>query len=124
MAGILLKNSNGWIYHNQYWRFIDRKINHLVHWQKTHPPTIIIRTWDHMLIYELWHSERENSYFFIPRNESYEKSLQQNKQLTSDYQLIWTYSATSHFEAMQAYNDYLGYGPYKPEPDWQDITYE
>jgi hypothetical protein len=76
------------------------------------------------MIYELWYSETEHSYFFIPKNESYEQALQQNKQSTSDYVIVWTYSARSHFEAMQAYNDHLGYGTYKPESDWQDRIYD
>ena len=40
-----------------------------------------------------------------------------------DLKLVWTYKAKSYFEAMQAYNDYLGYGKYKPEPDWEDEIY-
>lgn len=60
---------------------------------------------------------------FIPRNELYEMAMAQNKKITPDFEQIWSYEAKSHFEAMQAYYNYLGYGIYKPEPDWEDIFY-
>ncbi len=76
------------------------------------------------MIYELWHSTEESSYMFIPRNDLYEKAIAQNKKIAPDLELIWSYKAKSHFEAMQAYKDHLGYGVYKPEPDWEDTVYE
>jgi len=44
--------------------------------------------------------------------------------LSPDLKLVWTYKARSYLEAMQARNDYLDYGKYKPEPDWEDIIYD
>ncbi|MES2826061.1 MAG: hypothetical protein V4732_20845 [Pseudomonadota bacterium] len=76
------------------------------------------------MIYELWHSKEESSYTFIPRNDLYEEAIAQHKKITSDLEPIWTYKAKSHFEAMQAYYNYLGYGIYKPEADWEDTFYE
>ena len=45
-------------------------------------------------------------------------------EITPDQNLVWTYEAKSYFEAMQAYYDYMSWGKYKPEPDWEDIIYE
>lgn len=74
--------------------------------------------------YELWYSEEENSYVFIPKNDLYEKALAQSRNFSPDLERIWTYKARSHFEAMQAYYNHLGYGVYKPEPEWLDTFYE
>ena len=76
------------------------------------------------MLYELWKSELEESYLFLSRDNNYEKVISHNKQFTPDLKLIWTYNAKSHFEAMQAYYDHLGFGVYKPEPDWEDIIYK
>jgi hypothetical protein len=73
--------------------------------------------------YELWHSKNENSYL-SQGVEHYKKSLAQNKNFSPDLELIWAYKAKTHFEAMQAYYDYLDCGQYKPEPDWEDIVYD
>ena len=75
------------------------------------------------MIFELWHSEEESSYLFFPKDENYERSLNVSMKFSTDLKLVWTYKAKSYFEAMQAYNDYLGYGKYKPEPDWEDEKY-
>jgi len=58
------------------------------------------------------------------RNEFYEKNLAIDKNFSSDLELVWNYKAKTHFEAMQAYYDYLDCGQYKPEPDWEDIVYD
>ena len=76
------------------------------------------------MIYELWYSEKENSYSFFPKDGEHQKRLDLNKSLNPDMQLVWSYKTKSYFEAMQARNDYLGYGQYKPEPDWEDIIYD
>ncbi len=73
--------------------------------------------------YELWYSEAEDSYLFISKDENYKTSIRQNKIFSPDIVLTWSYLAKSHFEAMQAYYDYLGYGQYKPEPEWEDTFY-
>ena len=75
------------------------------------------------MIYELWFSEIENSYLFFPKDDEYQKRLDQTNQFTPDAKLVWFYNAKTYFEAMQARNDYLGYGKYKPEPDWEDINH-
>ena len=67
--------------------------------------------------YELWHSKKEGSYLFISRNEYYEKSLAIDKSFSPDLELVSTYKTRTHFEAMQAYYDYMDFGQYKPEPD-------
>ena len=76
------------------------------------------------MIFELWKSRNENSQLFIPRDENYEKEIQKHMEITPDQNLVWTYEAKSYFEAMQAYYDYMSWGKYKPEPDWEDIIYE
>ena len=72
------------------------------------------------MIDELWHSERSDDFAFFARNEHYD---QWRGFLEPDSALVWTIDASSHFEAMRARNEYLGWGPYVPEPDWQDIVY-
>ena len=76
------------------------------------------------MIFELWHSAKESSYLFVGRDDRYENTMSAEKESAPDLVLVWTYKATSYFAAMQAYYDYLGYGVYKPEPDWEDIFYE
>ncbi len=76
------------------------------------------------MIYELWHSSEENSYTFIPRNDDYDRAIKQYKKLNPGLKQIWSYDAKTYFEAMQAYYDYMGYGEYKPEPEWEDIVHE
>lgn len=76
------------------------------------------------MIFELWCSQEENTYTYIPRDEYYAVALKQHKQLWPDLKLIWQYRAKSYFAAMQAYNDFLGYGEYKPQGDWRDIIYD
>lgn len=76
------------------------------------------------MIFELWKSNSENSQLFIPRNECYEIEMKKHKEITPDQELVWTCEARSYFEAMQKYYDHMGWGKYKPEPDWEDIIYE
>ena len=76
------------------------------------------------MVFELWFSERESSYLYLGRGNSYDKEINRHKTATPDSILVWSYRAKTYFEAMQAYYDYLGFGEYKPEPGWQDIEYE
>ena len=74
--------------------------------------------------FELWRSEDESSYTYLPRDKNYENQIRIHKKITPDIKLIWSCDAKTYFEAMQAYYDYLGCGTYKPEPEWEDIIYE
>ena len=76
------------------------------------------------MIFELWQSKNENSNFFIPRDNDYETEMKKHMKITPAQELVWTYEAKTYFEAMQAYYDYMSWGKYKPEPDWEDITYD
>lgn len=76
------------------------------------------------MIFELWHSEEDNSYSFFPKDANYERNRAFDLRFTPDIKLIWTYNARSYYEAMQARNDFLGWGKYKPEPDWKDIFFD
>ncbi len=71
--------------------------------------------------FELWHSENECSYAYFPRDEFRHQRL---KTLEPDAELVWEYEAKSYFDAMQACNDYLGYGVWKQEPDWEDTVFD
>jgi len=76
------------------------------------------------MIYELWYSAAENSYSYFARAADYDEQLSKFMSTTPDAVLRWSYHAKSHFEAMQARNDLLGFGLYVPEPDWEDTFYE
>lgn len=76
------------------------------------------------MIFELWHSEDENSYTYIAKDAKYQNEIEKHKTITPDLELIWSYQAKSYFEAMEAYHKYLKLGSYKPEPDWENTVYE
>jgi hypothetical protein len=72
------------------------------------------------MTFELWQSSTGCTFF--ARDENY----QHNRAVLLEYdaELVWTYEAKSHFDAMRAFHDYMGYEPYKPEPDWEDVVYD
>ena len=77
------------------------------------------------MIFELYKSyddeDNTSSYSYFPKDENYANKL---KMLEKNSKLIFTYDAKSYFEAMQAMNDFFGYGEYKPEPNWEDTFFE
>ena len=76
------------------------------------------------MVYELWFSESENSYSYIPRDSHYDSTIKSIEGISTDYKLIWEFKAKSHFQAMQAYYDHLGWGTYKPDQEWEDIIFD
>ena len=64
-----------------------------------------------------------HSYSFLEMNKN-EKLLAIDKSFSPDLELVCTYKTRKHFEAMQAYYDYMDFGQYKPEPDWENIVYD
>jgi hypothetical protein len=71
------------------------------------------------MMYELWFSEKNHSYTYMPAGHRQASVL-----LEPDAINIWTYDAKSHFDAMRAYHEHMGWEPYKPESDWEDIVYD
>ena len=76
------------------------------------------------MIYELWYSASDNSYSYFARAADYAEHLDKLLAASPDAELRWSFHAKSHFEAMRARNDFLGFEPYVPEPDWQDTFYD
>ena len=59
--------------------------------------------------YEIWRTKVGNSYSLFP-----ETNQQARKLTEEDSILIKVFEANSWEEACQKYNDFLGYGTYKP----------
>ena len=76
------------------------------------------------MVFELWHSESEGSYMYLPRDGKYQASIEQNRKIPPDLELVWTYEARSYFEAMTAYHQHMGWEPYSPEEGWEDTAYD
>lgn len=66
--------------------------------------------------FELWDS-KEGGLTYLREDENYKKNI---SLLEPDAEKVWEFTAKSYFEAMQAYYDYMEWGTYTPEPDWQD----
>jgi hypothetical protein len=75
------------------------------------------------VIYELWNSATENSFLYVARDAKYEALMRSQQAITPDLVLLWTYDATSYFDAMRARNEHLGLEPYRPEPGWEDTLH-
>lgn len=73
--------------------------------------------------FELWQSDSEESYLYIPRDENYQNRIAQHREITKDLNLIWSCEAKSYFVAMKERNRYLGYSEYKPPANEKDIEY-
>ena len=75
------------------------------------------------LKHELWKDiggEEYSEYTFClagPRGEGARKLL------SSEAKLIWTVEASSHFEAMTAYYEFMEWGDYTTDQEWDSKPY-
>jgi len=75
------------------------------------------------LKHELWKDvggEEYSEYIFClagPRGNDARKSL------SLEAELIWTVEADSHFGAMTAYYEFMGWGTYTTDQEWDMQTY-
>lgn len=76
------------------------------------------------LRFELWRNSDSTEYSFFPCFGNYNEHLADVLSSDPDSDLIWSCQSNSYFKAMQMYYDYMGFGEYKPEPDWPDTIYE
>lgn len=67
-------------------------------------------------IFELRESSIKSSTTYLAA----EQREQHTHLLEPDAKLIATFVTTSYFDAMRQRNEYLGYEPYRPEPDRED----
>ncbi len=76
------------------------------------------------MIFELWQNSKRTHSAYFPKDESYQSKIDMELEVEPELELTWTYDARSYFEAMQAYYDHMDFGTWKPQPDWEDTTYE
>lgn len=72
------------------------------------------------LKHELWEEDGGASYTFClagPRGDG------ARSHLSPDAKLIWVVEAGSHFEAATAFYNYMGYGEYTTEHEWDYQPY-
>lgn len=68
------------------------------------------------LLFEIWGDREVGSVLEMslvsPQHDEMRKSLNPNAVL------LHTFRARSDFEAPRIYHEFMGWGPWKPEPDW------
>jgi hypothetical protein len=71
-------------------------------------------------LHELWvESDQEQTFCLAgPKGDG------ARAQLLPEAKLVWTVEAGSHFEAMTKYYEYMGWGVYKTEHEWDYKPYE
>jgi hypothetical protein len=72
------------------------------------------------LKHELWEERGGGEYTFClasPRGDDARKLLEPGAKS------IWTVEAGSHFEAMTAYHDFMGWGEYTTDQEWDMQPY-
>lgn len=73
------------------------------------------------VLHELWDDpESEGRYTFCLAGSHGEQA---RALLSSAARRVWTVEADSHFDAMTAYYQHMGWGTYTTDQEWDRITY-
>ena len=68
------------------------------------------------LLFEIWEDREVGSVFEMSLVSRQHDEMR--KSLTSNAILLHTFRASSDFEAPRIYHEFMGWGPWKPEPSW------
>ena len=69
------------------------------------------------LLFEVWQNPEGSSFMMSPVSQ---QGDDQREKLDPGFILRHTFRASSDFEAPQTYYDLMGWGTWRPEPDWSE----